>query len=265
MGLKEPKIALTTILSKIKCKTAKAEKTGEWMQLCMEMSDLMGMQDIVGQMSDRARITPQWLQHGTPLSDSTCITNHIVAELYYYGRRKSITWKSVLEEWWPKLCPLRVYTPPRGTVISSWESIVERKRVQSRDSSQENKEKFLTSVYSHPSPKPDKPPAETVEEPIPFLEPTENAHSGYDTDSNSVEISPYLLRRHGDTIKILHELLETEKKEKSCLEKQLADTEANCRDAQQRAWEAEECKKATDAALKTMGKEHVQECSKYKS
>ena len=79
-----------------------------------------------------------------------------------------------------------------------------------------------------------------------------------------MEISPYLLRHHGDTIKILHELLETEKKEKSCLEKQLADTEPSCRDAQQRASEAVECRKATDAALKTMGKEHVKECSKYK-
>jgi hypothetical protein len=83
MGLKEPKIALPTLLSKIKRKTAKAEKTGDWMQLCVEMTDLTGQKkDIVGPTCEIKGITPQWLEQGTPITES--ISNHIIAELFQY-------------------------------------------------------------------------------------------------------------------------------------------------------------------------------------
>ena len=71
MGLKEPKTALPNLLPKLKRKTAKAEKTGDWMQLCLEMTDLTGQKkEIVGPtcMCEVKGITPQWLQQGTRLS-----------------------------------------------------------------------------------------------------------------------------------------------------------------------------------------------------
>jgi hypothetical protein len=94
MGLKEPKIALPTLLSKIKRKTAKAEKTGDWMQLCVEMTDLPGQKkDIVGSTCEIKGITPQWLEQGT-LAITNSISNHIIAELSQYRRIRSIKWKT---------------------------------------------------------------------------------------------------------------------------------------------------------------------------
>ena len=141
LGL-QPKIALPNLLSKVKRKTAKAEKTGDWKQLCFEMTDLTGRKkEIIGPICEANGVTPQKLHDETPLSDSITITNHVVAELY--RRTKSIPWKTVLETWWPLLFPEKDI-PSSGTVISSWESVAKKKALLSRDS-MANKEDFLNA------------------------------------------------------------------------------------------------------------------------
>ena len=197
------------------------------------------------------------------ISPYIIIIINIIAELYQYRRTRSIKWKTVLEIWWPKLFPEKDI-PSSGTVITSWDSVVRKKALLSRDSSKEIKDDFLNKVYSHPS-KPMKPaaaveivPPEEEHDPV-------NNNAGYNTDDSGVdvELSPYLLRRHGDTIAILHELLEQEKQEKTQIQQQLNETETLYSATQHRITEAEEARKDSEFSLKKMVTEHKKQCSKY--
>lgn len=267
MGLKEPKMVLAGLLSKIKRRAANAEKKGDLMLLCEEMTDLSGNQrETLGPACDEQGITPQWLREGLSISDDVNITNGIIAELYQYRKRHSITWKTVADEWWCKLFPKADIVLPRGTIMSSWETVDRKKQILGRDSFAEAKEMFLKEKYTHLTSKPSRPA-----EDVPLVDPPEaldingdtiDTDDGYDTSSDS-SISPYMLRRHGDTIAILHELLEHERKDKALLQQQLEESEVKRNTAENRASEAESASDSKEAALKKMAKEHKKECSKY--
>ena len=85
--------------------------------------------------------------------------------------------------------------------------------------------------------------------------------SGYDS---GVEILTIPHRDvHGDTFAILHELLQQEKQEKADIQQQMAEARTECSAALQKASEAEESRRASKEFLKTLRKEHKNECSKY--
>lgn len=85
------KMVLAGLLSRIKRRAANAEKKGDLMLLCEEMTDLSGNQrETLGPACDEQGITPQWLREGFSISDDVNITNGIIAELYQY--RKSFNY-----------------------------------------------------------------------------------------------------------------------------------------------------------------------------
>ena len=69
MGLREPKMALAGLISKIKRHAASAERKGNLNLLAEEMTDLsQHHQEIVGPACGEQGITPQWLREGCILA-----------------------------------------------------------------------------------------------------------------------------------------------------------------------------------------------------
>lgn len=265
MGIKNPQGTVPGILSKVKRHALKAINTNNLISLCVEFPDLSGS-IIIGSACQQVGITHSWLKEGCSALEGK-ISNGIIAELFQYRRRNSIAWKVVLE-WWCKLFPEKLdEIPPMGTVQSSWKSVDAKKQLLSRDSSRESLEEFLRTPYSLPTKKQVK-VQELEDEPMNGDEPppmTPN-DSGYDTSSASDDVSaPYLLRKHGDTLAILHELLETEKREKKYLEKQLRDVTNERNRAEQLQNENAVKVNEAEAAVKEMLKSHQKECSKYQN
>ena len=269
MGIKEPKCTLPGILSKVKRTALKAITANNLASLCVEFTDFSGPKNVIGSACQQLGITPSWLKEGCSALQGE-VSNGIIAELFHYCRQNSIPWKTVLDEWWCRLFPEKadeVHVPPMGTVQSSWKSVAEKKQTLSRDSSRELLEEFLRTPYSYPTKKPIK--EEQLEdkhtngnEP-PLV--TQN-DSGDDTLSTCDDVSsPYLLRKHGDTLAVLHELLETEKRDKKDLERQLLEVTSERNRAEQLNDENAARVNNAEGAVKEMMKSHQKECCKYQT
>ena len=208
----------------------KAEQTGNYLALCCEIPELSKtVKEIIGPVCNKIGITPTWL-----VNDDICegvISNKVILELHQFRSKKSITWKTVVEKWWPKLFPGTVDQPPKlGTVSSSWTALAKNKEHISRTSTSDKTMTFLQNKYIVPTTRPANP--EHVQHVDDHMDMQQNVSSdtidsGYETSSSSdnsddVESMNYLLRSHGDTVTVLHELLEIEHQEKLHLQEQLA-------------------------------------------
>jgi len=272
MGLKEPKTALAGLLIKIKRRVTNAVKKSNLMSLCEEVTDLSWDHcEVVGPICDLHGITPTWLKEETPLASDVKVTKGIIAELFQYRRRnaKDITWRTVANEWWKKLFPGCDTIPNSSTIQTNWTVVDSTRQLLIRDSTVEAKDKFLSEEYSLPKSKPRK-----CEDSEPLYEDepqqdladvsTCSSDAGYDSASDSeCSLSPYMLRRHGDTIAILHEMLEQEKQERATIDEQLKETQEKCKLAENCAAEAQIERDASQVALKKMQKETKKQTSKY--
>ena len=229
LGLKQPK-HLVGLISKVKRHVKKAEQSGNYLALCCEIPELSKtVKEIIGPACNKIGITPTWLGN-----DDICegvISNKVILELHQFQSKKSITWKTVVEKWWPKLFPGTVDQPPKlGTVSSSWTALAKNKEHISRTSTSDKTMTFLQNKYIVPTTRPANPEhVQHVDDHMDMQQhvSSDTIDSGYETSSSSdnsddVESMNYILRSHGDTVTVLHELLEIERQEKLHLQEQLA-------------------------------------------
>ncbi|XP_041476948.1 uncharacterized protein LOC121425060 [Lytechinus variegatus] len=273
MGLEEPKMALAGLLDVLDTRrVANAEKQQKLILLCEEMTDLSGKkQDIVGPYCQKLGITPQWLQARDVLADDIIITNGIISELFQYRWRHSIGWKTVMDDWWCKLFPSDDNVPLTSTVLSNWGAVDRKKQLLIRDRPLKEKDEFLQEKYIHPTTKTPRPTEDNIHVDQVQQVDADDASSCVDEGYTSeVSVSPYMLRRHGDTIAILHELLEQEKQENCHLNHKLAESEmqrcvaeTRASEAESAAREAETARAMKDAEMTKMTKEHKKQCSVY--
>lgn len=93
LGLKQP-TNLTGIISKVNRYVAKAEKTGDYLPLCQETTELLKTRtELIGPACSKIGITPQWLQNADICS--AVVTNHVIIELQQFRAKKGIAWKTV--------------------------------------------------------------------------------------------------------------------------------------------------------------------------
>lgn len=139
---------LTGVLTRVKRYVLKAEKTENFLPLCQEMKELSkSAAEVIGTACSSIGISPNWLNSSDIYSGT--VTNHAVIELQQYRYRKGITWKTVRETCWSKLF--------HGTVVHSivatrmnWFSLAEKKKIISRNSSQDERGQFLCTPYVLP-------------------------------------------------------------------------------------------------------------------
>lgn len=261
LGLKHP-TNLVGLISKIKRHVAKAQKTGEFISLCHEMPGLSkSNKEIIGSACSSAGIFPEWLENDDVFSGM--ISNQAIIELQQYRSRKDIPWKTVVNKWWSKLFPGAI-PPPLGTVISSWNNLAARKIKITHNSSKEEKDKFLVSHYVLPVPRP---PRDQNMDDVDVQDDESNTadDSGYDT-SLSYDDTPirYILRSHGDTIAILHELLEEERLENKALQTELEKEKELRTAAEKSSCTAQKAAKVSMADKLKLVEQHKKDCSKYK-
>nr|XP_054753570.1 uncharacterized protein LOC129259298 [Lytechinus pictus] len=277
MGIKEPNCTLPGILSKVKRSALKAISADNLESLCEEYTDLSGSNRVIGSACQQLGITPGLLKEGCSNLQGD-ISNGIIVELFHYRRRNSIPWKTVLDEWWCALFPEKTgEVPHRGTVISSWKSVATRRIKLSRDSSRERLEEFLRTPYCYPTKRPineeqleddhpdgNEPPLTTKDDSELPLTTIDDSNEDIVSTFDDVS-SPYLLRKHGDTLAVLHDLLETERREKKDLERQLREVESKRKKVEQLNDENAARVIKAEGAVKEMMKSHQKEFSKYQN
>ena len=134
----------------------------------------------------------------------------------------------------------------------------------SRDWTKEDRDQFLAAPYEVPQSRVPKDASEDTEnmEELPGVV-FDEEDSGYSTGDEDANIR-YMLRSHGDTMAILHELLEEEKEQNKLLGSQLEKEKELRKAAENETRTAQQAAKQSACENIVLSDQHNKECSKYK-
>ena len=264
LGLKHPK-NLVGLISKINRYVSKAKKAGDFLLLCQEVPELLKTStEIIGRCCTSLGILPNWLENDKEFTG--VITNHVIIELGQYRYRKGIAWKTVVNKWWGKLFP-GSEPPILGTLQSIWDNLADKKVKISRNSS-EDKESFLAAAYKIPVSRPLRDEI-SRENDAQLYDPNDlndnlSCDNGYDSyGSNDDAPIRRILRSHGDTMVILHELLEDERLEQNALTEELEKEKDLRKTAEEKSSNLKEELKKNRIEQLTMADQYKKHVSKY--
>ena len=188
------------------------------------------------------------------------ITNEMIVELSQFRSRNQISWDNVCH-WWKKLFP-NTTVPPKGTICSSWLAVAAKKKNKRR---RKDGKEFLESAYVLPVPRP-VPVCKCINE----AEEDDDIHEATQNDEKEPVVMSYMPRSHGDTMEILHALVQEETEKRQQIEEHLLHesemryrSEEQCREEKQKREEVEKNFKKIKQEQNETNKSYKKECKKY--